>query len=383
MQDKWMQDTPPLTIVQAATNLANWGGLEIHLLNLAVQLRARGHRVIIAGQPGRFVLSRAQNLGLETFEATVRRQDDFRDLARLRGFLRRENVDVIHAHSREDALVPALAARLAGVPVSVLTWHLPFPFKRRVQGNLILALLHRRLISISESVRQMHLRHGVSPRRLTVIHHGTDVSAFRTLSADPAAVRRSLTLGPDAVAVGIVGRVSPEKGHQDLLDALSHLAPLRPGLRGVVVGDGPFEAEVRTMAAERGLADRIVFAGFRDDVGDVINALDIIAVPSVWPEPCSAAIQQGMALRKPVVGTRVGGTPEMIVDGETGFLVPPSDPAALAAALGRLADDAALRQTLGAAGLARVEAHFSLHQMTDEVEALYRRELAQTRRRPR
>ena len=376
MQDKLMQDTERLTIVQAATNLANWGGLEIHLLNLAVQLRARGHRVIVAGQPGRFVLSRAESLGLETFEATVRRQDDFRDLARLRGFLRRENVDVIHAHSREDALVPALAARLAGVPVSVLTWHLPFPFKRRVQGNLILALLHRKLISISESVRQMHLRHGVSPRRLTVIHHGTDVAEFRTLSADPAAVRRSLTLGPEDVAVGIVGRVSPEKGHQDLLNALRQLAPTRPHLRGVVVGDGPFEAEVRTLAAALDLTDRIVFAGFREDVGDVINALDMVAVPSVWPEPCSAAIQQGMALAKPVVGTRVGGTPEMIVDGETGFLVPPSDPAALAEALGRLADNAALRQTLGAAGLARVEAHFSLRRMTDEVEALYRRELA-------
>ena len=382
MQDKLMQDNPRLTIVQAATNLANWGGLEIHLLNLAVQLRARGHRVIIAGQPGRFVLSRAESLGLETFEATVRRQDDFRDLARLRDFLRRENVDVIHAHSREDALVPALAARLAGVPVSVLTWHLPFPFKRRVPGNLILALLHRRLISISESVRQMHLRHGVSPRRLTVIHHGTDVEAFRTLSADPAAVRRSLTLGPKDVAVGIVGRVSPEKGHQDLLDALGRLAPARPHLRGVVVGDGPFEAEVREMAAGFGLTDRVVFAGFRDDVGDVINALDMVAVPSVWPEPCSAAIQQGMALSKPVVGTRVGGTPEMIVDGETGFLVPPSDPSALAAALGRLADDAALRAQLGAAGLARVEVHFSLRQMTDEVEALYRRELAASRRKP-
>ena len=380
MQDKLMQDTERLTIVQAATNLANWGGLEIHLLNLAVQLRARGHRVIVAGQPGRFVLSRAESLGLETFEATVRRQDDFRDLARLRGFLRRENVDVIHAHSREDALVPALAARLAGVPVSVLTWHLPFPFKRRIQGNLILALLHRKLISISESVRQMHLRHGVSPRRLTVIHHGTDVEAFRTLSAAPPAVRRSLTLGPEDVAVGIVGRVSPEKGHQDLLNALRQLAPTRPHLRGVVVGDGPFEAEVRTMAAALDLTDRIVFAGFREDVGDVINALDMVAVPSVWPEPCSAAIQQGMALAKPVVGTRVGGTPEMIVDGETGFLVPPSDPAALAEALGRLADNAALRQTLGAAGLARVQEHFSLRRMTDEVEALYRRELAASRR---
>ena len=369
----------PLTVVQVATNLDSWGGLEIHLLNLSEQLRARGHRVIVAGRPGRFVLTRAQALGLETFEATVRRQSDWTDFGCLRDFLRRENVDVIHAHTQEDALVPAAAARLAGVPASFLTWHLPFPFRSRTRGRFILALLHRRLIAISGSVRDMHIENGVAPHRMEVIHHGTDVEAFRALTTDVSALRASLGLAPEDLAVGIVGRVAPEKGHRDLFEALRLLAGRHPCLRVVVVGNGLDMPDLRRDLAGTGVAKKVVFTGFRDDVNNVIAALDIVAVPSVWSEPCSAAIQQGMALGKPVVGSRTGGTPEMIADGETGFLVPPSDPAALADALGRLADAPELRRAMGEAGRARVEAHFTLSRMTDEVEALYRRMLERRR----
>ncbi len=370
------------TIVQIASNLDSWGGLEIHLLHLACQLRERGHRVIVAGRPGRFVLSRAQALGLETFEATVRRQTDWTDFKRYREFFRRENVDIIHAHTQDDALVPAAAARLAGVPASFLTWHLPFPFHKRARGRLMLALLHRRLIAISGSVAEMHLRNGVDPKKLEVIHHGTDIEAFCRLTTDPSSVRASLGIAPGELAVGIVGRVASEKGHRNLMEALQLLAERDIRLCAVVAGDGPHLAALRQEAADRekrdgetrgGAKSRVVFTGFREDINNVIAALDIVAVPSLWPEPCSAVIQQGMALGKPVVGTRTGGTPEMIADGETGLLVPVGDSAALAAALGCLAEPA-LRRQMGEAGRRRVEAHFTLHAMTDKIEALYQRE---------
>lgn len=370
----------PLTIVQVASNLESWGGLELHLLNLSVQLRSRGHRVIVAGQPGRFVLVRAQALGLETFEATVRRQSDWTDFRRYQDFLRREKVDVIHAHNQDDALVPAAAARMAGVPASFLTWHLPHPFRNRARGRLILALLHKRLIAISGSVRDMHLENGVAPGRMEVIHHGTDVEAFRTLTADVPALRASLGLTSEDLAVGIVGRVAPEKGHRDLVEALSLLSDRHPCLRAVVVGNGSDMPNLQREVSENGLGRRVVFAGFRDDVNNVMAALDIVAVPSVWPEPCSAAIQQGMALGKPVVASRMGGTPEIVADGETGLLVPASDPGALAEAISRLADSPEERRRMGEAGRARVEAHFTLQRMTDAVETLYRRGLGKAGR---
>ena len=370
----------PLTIVQVATNLPSWGGLEIHLLNLGAQLKKRGHRVIVAGRPGRFVLTRAQALGLETFEATVKRQGDWTDFGRLRDFFRREKVDVTHAHNQDDVLVPAAAARLAGVPVSFVTWHLPIPFHSRASGHFILSLLHKRLIAISESVRDMHIENGIPPARMEVIHHGTDIGVLRALTADIPALRAALGLAPDDLAVGIVGRAAAEKGHRDLFEALRLLSDRHPRLRVVVVGNGPDLPDLRKDAAGKGLGKRVVFAGFREDINNAMAALDIVAVPSIWPEPCSAAILQAMALNKPVVASRVGGTPEVLTDGETGLLVPASDPVALADALGQLADAPDLRRKMGEAGRARVEAHFTLGRMVDEVESLYRRELGQSPR---
>ena len=366
----------PLTIVQIGTSLDSWGGLEIHLLNLAAQLKMRGHRVIVAGRPGRFVLTRAQALGLETFEATVKRQGDWTDFGRLRDFFRREKVDVVHAHNQEDSLVPATAARLANVPASFLSWHLPFPFRNRARGRLILSLLHKRLFPISESVRDMHIENGVAARRMEVIHHGTDVEVLGALTADVPARRAALGLAPEDVAVGIIGRVAAEKGHRVLFEAMKLLADTHPCLRAVVVGNGPDMPAVRRDLALIGMTHRALFTGFRDDVNAVAAALDIVAVPSVWAEPGSPAILQAMALGKPVVASRVGGTAELVNDSETGLLVPPSDPAALAGALSRLASSPDERRAMGAAGRARAAECFSLSLMTDRIEALYRQAVA-------
>ena len=367
----------PLTIMQVGSCFTSWGGIELHLLNLSDQLRARGHRVIVAARPDGWVLPRAQGMGMETLEATVRRQQDWRNFGRFQTFLRREKVDIIHTHANWDAVVPAVAARMAGVPVAVMTWHLPFPFKDRRGGDLIMSLLYNRMIAISASVRDRHIQHGIPPHMVEVIHHGTDTTAFRALTQSTEAVRAGLGLPPDAVAVGIVGRVSNEKGHDDLLEALRLLHGVRPDLYVVIVGDGAETPRLRRVASDKGVADRVIFAGYRDDVNNAINALDLVAVPSVWHEPCSAVIQQAMALCKPVVGTRMGGTPEMVVEGETGLLIPPHDPAALADAISALAADPLRRRHMGEVGAARAEAEFTLSHMTDRVEALYYAELAQ------
>ena len=117
-----------------------------------------------------------------------------------------------------------------------------------------------------------------------------------------------------------------------------------------------------------------MFAGFRADVNNIVAALDVVVSASTWNEPCSAVVQQGMALCKPVIGTRVGGTPEMIVEGETGLLVVHDDAGALAQAISRLAEDGPLCKQMGEAGRARVQERFSLSGMTDRIEELYRRE---------
>lgn len=364
-----------LSVLQVASGFPNWGGTELHILNLSDQLRRRGHRVTIACRPGRWVDERARALGLPTIPISMERQQDWRDFDRLRAYLREQKPDVLHVHWSLDTIVPGIAARMEGVPVRVLSRHMPYPFKNRMGTLLYSQLLFTRLVTVSHSVRNTLVGCGVSPSRIETIHHGTDVQAFERVTEDRDAVRASLGLADGDVAVGVVGRISPEKGHKFLLEAARLLGDTVP-LRVVVVGSGPDEDLMKTTAQEMGLGERVIWAGFREDVNNVINALDIMTLPSVWNEPCSAVVQQAMALSKPVIGTRAGGTPEMIVDGETGLLVPPSDAQSLADAVARLAADPAGRGQMGDAGRARVEAQFSLSVMTDKIEALYYRELA-------
>ncbi len=363
----------PFSILQVATGFPHWGGTELHILNLSEQLRLRGHDVTVACRPGKWVEERARQMGLPTVPIRVMKQNDWQDFGKLRGVLREKNFDVMHVHWSTDVIVPGFAALLERVPVRVMSRHMPYPFKNPFGTFLYSRVLYNRLLPVSDSVRRTLIRSGVPDGRIEVIHHGTDVEAFAATTQTAAETRRQLDLPPDYVCVGIVGRIAPEKGHRHLLEAVRLVGDAYP-LRCVVIGDGPEEQAMKSLAGELGVSDRVVFTGFRDDVNNAISALDIVAVPSTWDEPCSAVVQQGMALGKPVIGTRVGGTPEMIVDGETGLLVPPADADALAVALAGLAGDAFGRRRMGDAGRARVERLFSLSVMTDKIEALYHRE---------
>jgi glycosyltransferase involved in cell wall biosynthesis len=362
-----------LSVLQVATGFPNWGGTELHILNLSGELQKRGFDVTVACRPGRWVEARAQQMGLPTVSISVMKQQDWRDYGRLRSFLHEHKTDVLHVHWSLDMIVPGVAALREHVPVRILSRHMPYPFKNRLGTMLYSRVLFTRMITVSRSVRETLVGCGVSPSRVEVIHHGTDVEAFSKTTVPAAQMRASLGIPENHVAVGIVGRIAPEKGHRYLLDAARAIGDRYP-VCFVVIGDGSDEETVRKSAANLGLSDRVLFVGFRDDVNNAMSALDIVVVPSTWNEPCSAVVQQAMALSKPVVGTRVGGTPEMIEDNETGLLVPPADSDALAAAISRLCGDAFMRRRMGNAGRDLVEAQFSLRAMTDKIEALYRSE---------
>jgi len=368
----------PLRVLQIATGFENWGGTELHILNLSDQLQQRGYEVTIACRPGKWVESRAQQMGLATVPIRVLKQQDWQDFGPLRRLIREKQIDVLHVHWSTDVVVPGFAAVMEHVPVRILSRHMPYPFKNRLGTYLYSQVLFTHLVTVSDSVRKTLLKCGVPENRVDVIHHGTDVGKFIQTTRSAQDVRKELGIPVDSVAVGIVGRIAPEKGHKILMEAASILGDRYP-ISYVIIGDGPDSDLIKNMAKSLKIEDRVFFAGFRDDVNNAILAMDIVTVPSTWNEPCSAVVQQAMALNKPVVGTLAGGTPEMIVEGETGLLVPPSDAPALAEALGKLAGDAFLRKRLGAAGRERVEALFSLQVMTDKIEELYQSEYRNSR----
>lgn len=372
-----MSGAAELNILQVGSGFPGWGGTELHLLNLGEQLQRRGHRVTVAARPGKFVEAEAQKRGLPTVPVTVERQWDFGDARAWRELLARERFDVVHVHWSTDYVVAPFLARRARVPVVVMSRHSPYPLKSAVGRYLYDRVLFDRIVALSESVRQTLLAQGLRPEHITTIHHGTDTEAFRQTTRTPADVRAEWNVPVEAFVVGMVGRIAEEKGWRTFLEAFAKAtqAPVprdHGPMYAVLVGDGPEGDQARALVQSLNIADKVIFAGFRSDVNNAINALDVHVLASTWAEPCAAVVQQAMALSKPVIGTNIGGTPEMVVHEETGLLVPPGDADRLALAFLELYAHPALRARLGTAGCERADRLFTLRGMTDRNENLYR-----------
>jgi glycosyltransferase involved in cell wall biosynthesis len=225
----------------------------------------------------------------------------------------------------------------------------------------------RALIAVSGDTKRAYERQGY-PKRIEVVYNGV------VLSNSPlrgSGLRAELGIPNGAPLVGEVGRLCDVKGQRELIAALAQV----PDARAVLVGadleqGGAFQASLERDAEQLGVRDRVVFAGRREDASALLGELDVVALPS-WTEGLPLVVLEAMARRRPVVATPVGGTPEVVVDGETGLLVPPRDPDALAGALRRLLADAELRQRMGEAGYERVRERFSADAMTRRVLEIY------------
>src|SRR5262249_3077047 len=209
---------------------------------------------------------------------------------------------------------------------------------------------------------------GCPPERIATVHNAIEVPAAGPV--DAGAVRRDLRLHADGPVAAVVGRLSPEKGHDYFVKAMIEVARGVPGLQGLIVGDGPEEQRLRAKVRAMGLGALIRFTGYRRDVDRIYPAIDVLVVPSL-SEGLPMVVLEAMAYGRPVVGTRVGGIPEAVEDGVTGLVVPPADAGTLAGAVRTLLLDPVLCQAMGKAGQARVERRFSVRARAARVLSLY------------
>jgi glycosyltransferase involved in cell wall biosynthesis len=223
------------------------------------------------------------------------------------------------------------------------------------------------LVAITNAARDFAIARGVPAERVRVIHIGV---APPKVTAAPSRVRGELGLGSDAPVVGCVARFGPQKDHTTLLRAAQLVRWRMPRARLVLVGDGPLRPRMEGLAAELGLSECVRFTGVRLDAMNLLNACDVAALASSRQEGCSNFLVESALLNKPVVATTVGGIPEAVRDGETGYLVPPEDPDAMADAIVRLLDNPALARRLGAAGATWAGDQFGLSAMVTAWERL-------------
>lgn len=304
------------------------------------------------------------------FHLGHRKGNDPRLVTRLAGLFRRERPDIVHTHAWGTLCEGVLGAALARVPCVVHGEHGTMevrPLQRRIQRlmwrrvNRVLAVSHELAARLSEAMR-------FPLDRITVIPNGVDVARFGRARREMT--RASLGLSPDAFVVGTAGRCVAVKDQHMLLRAFAAARSRGLALHGVIAGDGPLRPELEHLAADLGLADCVRFLGARDDVPDLLAAMDVFALTS-RSEGMSNTVLEAMAAGLPVLATRVGGNPELVDEGVTGELVPPQQPDALADALLVLGHDPGRRRRMGAAARARVEQKFSLSGMLRRYERLY------------
>lgn len=304
------------------------------------------------------------------FELGRTRGNDPVTVAKLVQVLRRTRPDVVHSHSWGTLVEGYVAARIAGVPVIVHGEHGTCEEKRRnaVVQRFVWNRVNQVVSVSSELSAKMSAKLGFPTAWIRTIPNGLDTSLYAL--GRRAEARRALGIEPDAMVIGTVGRLVEVKAQHIALHALARLKASGLDARFVLVGGGPLRSALEELASTLGVSDRVMLCGERSDVPMVLEAFDIFVLTS-HSEGLSNTIQEAMASALPVVATRVGGSIELIRDGEDGLLVPPSDPEALAASLSSLLLDLSLRLRIGTSARRSVLERFSLERMVGDYERLY------------
>jgi glycosyltransferase involved in cell wall biosynthesis len=349
------------------------GGAQESYTGLLLRLDRTRYEVRALSLSAGSAVQRLRSLGVQV--DVLDEPDDESAVPELADWLRRNEIDLVHAHMYRAEVVGTRAAVAAGTPVIVATVH-----SSRVRSDDDRAQLASltpsmdRLIVPSESIARKVRAEGRGAARFAVIPNGVDLSRFAS-PVPPCRLRSEFGIPADAPLLGVVARLEPEKGHRHLIAAMPAILRDAPDAWLAIVGEGSQADALRGLAAELNVAARIVFTGRRNDVTALTADLTIAILPSLR-EAQGISILEAMALRRPVVATAVGGIPEVITDGVDGILVLPADPAALADAVVRLSRDPALRARIGEAGYRTVADRFSIDAQVRRTGAVYDEELA-------
>jgi L-malate glycosyltransferase len=338
-------------------------GAAMHCLLVSRELAARGHTVTIVCRTGAWIEQAARSEGLAVFASSLNRWPP-RELGRVADFVREAGVDVLHTHMSRAHFFGVLLRRKSGVPC-VATAH-----ARRFQAHWA---FNDRVIAVSEATSRFHRRFNfVRPSRIEVISNFVDPRLFTHATEESRrAARASLGLAAESPVIGAVGELLPHKGLLYLIRALKGVKAAAPGLRLLLVGDGPppYRRRLREEAGRQGVLPEIVWTGHRTDVASLLPALDVFVKPSL-DETLPISVLEAMAAGLPVLATDIGGTSECVRHGETGLLVRAADSDGLADALRRLLLDPKLRRRFGDAGRELVERDFSTRTQVPRIEAV-------------
>jgi len=357
------------------------GGAEEHVLSLLTAARNYGFTPFLAA-PAPLLETMAPELAeFRVNSMTIElpsRLNWIRFIAQLAAMLRREQIDLVHCHSVIGSLCALSASRILSGRSIIETCHGREFWRegKRIKGNFWIdrqaSRFVDRFIAVSHATaRFLRESKGIPSDKIVVIRNGRDLTSLLPPKPQESAKARAELGLSNEQTVLLLGRLAKEKGHALLLDALKILGSRRPSLIAMFAGIGPLEAELKAICKAAGLTDQVRFLGYRTDLQRLLAAADLVVLPSI-SEGLPLAAVEALAAARPIVATDTGGIPEVILNGQTGLLIPPYDSAALAEAMHRVLNDAALALRLGTNGRLFVEQHFDVRVQIEDTMALYR-----------
>lgn len=296
-------------------------------------------------------------------------------LRTLKKYIIAKQIDIVHTHLIHADFYGTLAAKLAGVSTIISSRHNDDKFRYNrilIWLNRVLARWQSKIIVISDWVGEfLQTVEGIDAEKIVRIHYGLQPETI-IAHADPGYARQHYHIPADAPVIGTIGRLSEQKGHRYLLQAIHQVKQQVPDLRMIMIGDGELRQELTTLAQQLHLEETVIFSGAqeRNTALRLLSGCDFFVFPSLW-EGFGLVLLEAMALKKAIVASQVSAIPESVVHGETGFLVPPKDPGQLAEAILKLLQNPALRHRMGEAGYTRLHTCFSVANMVAETENLY------------
>jgi glycosyltransferase involved in cell wall biosynthesis len=361
-----------MKILLLTTHL-DFGGISIYCVSLAKALKEMGHEVAVSSSGG-VLTSELKAAGIGHIQLNIRTKSELSPLVwkaykKLEVIFKTQRPDIIHVHTRVTQAVACMIYKKTGIPY-LSTCH---GFFRPHLGRKMFGFWGKKVIAISEAVRE-HLVNDLKAKKETIalIHNGIDVKKFQAVVSEKQKSAYRSRLGiKNGPVVGIIARLSPVKGHRFLLGAMKEVLKKYPHAQLLIIGDGPQKRNLIELTIGLGLGKCTFIEESTMDTRLALSVMDIFVLPSIQ-EGLGLSAMEAMVAGVPVIGSNVGGVYSLIKDGQTGILVPPQDPLALAAAIIRLLDDKGLGLNMANAARELIKEKFSLEDMAKKVERLYK-----------
>lgn len=359
----------PLKVLYFITEL-DIGGAEQLLLLTLKNINRQKFAPTVCCFYGGDLAGEIEKLGIRVIDLKIRNKFVLSSLFRLYNLLKKEKFDIVHTHLFHANIIGRIAARLCRVPVVISTHHYAFNYNGPlgIFWERLTAGLADRVIVVSEAARRFYLNQVNSLKdKLVLIYNGIDLR--QDSQSHRVNLRQQLSLNNDFV-IGCIGRFAPVKGQDYLLRAAGDIIKTGRKIKVLLVGSGALEGHLKKIARDLGISEQVIFLESRRDVPAVLEALDLYIQPSLQ-EGLSIIILEALAMEKPTIASAVGGNAEVIINGESGILVPPRDHKALAEAIINLFENKTLARQLGVNGRLRVKEKFDIKENIRQTESLY------------